>query len=123
MAYKPENYTSVAPYLLVKSTAATIKFLEDVFDAQPLRMFPNDKGGMMHGEMQIDDTVIMMGETDESVPSSVHVYVADAELVFERAVLAGGTVVQEVMSKGDGDRRGGVADPNGVIWWMATQEG
>jgi len=38
------------------------------------------------------------------------------------AVAAGGTVIQEVMAKGDGDRRGGVADPNGIIWWMATQE-
>lgn len=122
MAYKPENYTSASPYLMLKDTAATIKFLEDAFDAKPLRMFPNDKGGMMHGEMQIDDSVIMMGEVDESQPASVHVYVPDAELAFDRAVLAGGTVVQEVMSKGDGDRRGGVADPNGVIWWMATQE-
>lgn len=122
MAYKPENYTSVSPYLLIKDTAATIKFLEEAFDAKPLRMFPNDSGGIMHGEMLIDDTVIMMGGVEESQPASVHVYVPDAELVFERAVRAGGTVVQQVMSKGDGDRRGGVADPNGIIWWMATQE-
>lgn len=122
MAYKPDGYTSAAPYLMVKSTAETIKFLEEAFDAQALRMIPNDSGGLMHGEMQIDDTVVMMGETAQSEPASVHVYVPDADLVFERAVRAGGRVVQDVMSKSDGDRRGGVADPNGIIWWMATQE-
>lgn len=51
----------------------------------------------------------------------VHVYVPDVDAAFRRAIEAGGTVVQEPMEKGDGDRRGGISDPGGTIWWLSTQ--
>lgn len=123
MAHKPEGYNTASPYLLVKSAPETIAFIEAVFGGVVLRSFDAPGGGIMHAEVRIDDTVVMMGEVQESAAASVHVYVPDADVAFARAVAAGGTVVQEVMSKGDGDRRGGVADANGITWWMATQEG
>jgi uncharacterized glyoxalase superfamily protein PhnB len=122
MAFKPEGYNSASPYLIVKDARRTIAFLEAAFDGELMRSFPTNTGGIMHAEVKVDDTVIMMGEGDETEKSGVHVYVLDADATFKRAVAAGGTVIQEVIAKGDGDRRGGVADPNGIIWWMATQE-
>ena len=57
MAWKPEGYTSVAPYLVVDGAQRTIDFLIAVFDAQPLRMHPmGDRLG--HAEVRIDDTVL-----------------------------------------------------------------
>jgi len=53
----------------------------------------------------------------------VHVYIADARTPFQAALDAGGTEVQALREDGDGDLRGGFADGNGVIWWMAQQGG
>jgi uncharacterized glyoxalase superfamily protein PhnB len=124
MPYKPEGYTSAAPYLLVRDAQATLDFLRTVFGAEELRVFPcpPEKGGIMHAEARIDDTVIMMGEMPDGPPANVHVYVPDAGAAFARALEAGGTVVQQPERKEDGDLRGGVRDVNGTTWWIATQQ-
>ncbi|WP_226575045.1 VOC family protein [Acuticoccus sediminis] len=121
MTYKPDGYTSVAPYLIVRSAEATLSFLEATLGAERLRIIPRDGGGVMHAEARIDDTVVMMGEMPEGQPANVHVYVPDVDATFARALAAGGTAVQAPDEKGDGDRRGGVNDPNGITWWFSTQ--
>ena len=121
MAYKPEGYTSAAPYLMVRDAKRTLGFLKAVFGSEPLRLFEREDGSIMHAEVRIDDTVVMMGEMPDGPQGNVHVYVPDVDAAFERALKAGGTTVQEVMEKGDGDRRGGVDDGNGTVWWLSTQ--
>lgn len=127
MAYKPAGYNSLSPYLVVHDAEATLAFVEAVFSAKRLRVYHRDDGGIMHAEARIDDTVIMLGEmpesTHESMSAHLHVYVADVDAAFARAEAVGGKVVQAVESKPDGDRRGGIADPNGVVWWLATEGG
>ncbi len=123
MTYKPDGYTSVAPYLIVRDANKTLAFVETVFDATRLRVMPRSDGsGIEHAEARIDDTVIMMGEMPEGPDTNVHVYVPDVEAAFERAVAAGGKVVQPLQRKGDGDHRGGVADGNGAVWWLSRQD-
>ena len=123
MTWKPDGYSSASPYLMVRDAEATLAFLENVFEATRLRIFPRSDGkGIMHAEAQLDDTVIMMGEVDAAETAHVHVYVLDADATFSRAKDAGGTVVQPLTRSGDGDYRGGIADPNGVVWWISTQE-
>lgn len=127
MGYKPEGYTSAAPYLLVRDAQATLDFLRAVFDAESLRIIPcppaldGTPGGIMHAEARIDDTVVMIGETPDGPSAHVHVYVPDARASFARAKAAGGAVVQEPERKEDGDLRGGVRDANGTTWWVATE--
>lgn len=120
MAYKPDGYTSVAPYLIVRDANATLTFLEAVFGAERLRVIAGDNR-ILHAEARIDDTVIMMGEMPDGPDTNVHIYVPDADATFAKAVAAGGKVVQALEEKGDGDRRGGIADGNGAIWWISTQ--
>ena len=123
MTWKPDGYPSVSPYLLVRDADATLRFLEQVFGASRLRVIANDDGkGINHAEARIDDSVIMMGEMPDAPDSHVHVYVEDAEAAFARAEAAGGTVVQPLRRSGDGDYRGGIADGNGAVWWISTQE-
>lgn len=123
MTYKPAGYTSVSPYLLVRDAKKTLGFLETVFGASRLRVIAADgDGGIVHAEARIDDSVVMMGETAEGADSHVHVYVRDVEAAFARAKQAGGSVVQELERKGDGDYRGGINDGNGVIWWLSQQD-
>lgn len=120
MGYKPDGYTSVSPYLVVRDAQATIDFVVAAFGAQELRRFPNETGGVMHAEVRIGDSVVMLGEMPQPTSATVHVYVPDVDAAFAQAIAAGGTVLQPVMEKGDGDRRGGVADANGVGWYMAS---
>ncbi|MCB0252596.1 MAG: VOC family protein [Anaerolineae bacterium] len=126
MPYKPENYNTVSPYLIVADAPATIAFLERVFDAAEIRRFPRPDGKLMHAEVRIDDTVVMLADSVEGwppVPSYVHVYVADVDAVYQRALEAGAESVQEPVQKQDEDKRGGVKDSGGTTWWIATRVG
>lgn len=124
MEFKPKGYTSVAPYLTVKGAQATMEFLERVFGATPLRMIPGERGKIAHGEVRIDDTVVMLTDEVEgwpATPGHVHIYVRDVDALFERAMEAGATSVKRPTLGGDGDKRGGFTDAGGTTWWVSTQ--
>jgi PhnB protein len=122
--YKPEGHTSVSPYLVLNGAAETIEFLKKVFDAVELLRIPDPSGRVMHAEVRIDDTVVMMGDSAEGWPpvgAHVHFYVPDDDATYERALAAGATSVQEPVKKQDADKRGGVKDAGGTTWWIATK--
>jgi uncharacterized glyoxalase superfamily protein PhnB len=125
-SYKPDTYTSLAPYLIVDGAAATLEFLATVFDAELLRRHDAEDGRIMHAEARIDDTVLMLGDCAEAwppVPAHVHIYVSDVDATYRRALDAGAESVQEPVQKGDEDKRGGVKDAGGTTWWIATRVG
>lgn len=122
--YKPATYTSVAPYLVVSGAAASIDFLIAVFDAIALRRMARPDGTIMHAEVRIDDTVIMIADGVDGWPpvaAHVHVYVADVDSTYGRAIAAGAVAVQAPAKKGDEDKRGGFKDAGGTTWWIATK--
>jgi uncharacterized glyoxalase superfamily protein PhnB len=122
--FKPSAYSSVSPYLIVSDAAATIRFVEQVFGGKRLRAFPDEQGRLLHSEVRIDDTVIMIADsapTWPSVPAHVHVYVADVDSTYAKAIAAGAESVQEPVKKQDEDKRGGVKDSGGTTWWIATK--
>lgn len=122
--YKPEGYTSVAPYLIVEGASGTIEFLKTVFDAEPLRRTDAPDGGIMHAEVRIDDTVVMLADAGRGyspIASHVHVYVRDVDATYRKALETGATSVQEPVKKSDKDRRGGVKDAAGTTWWIGTK--
>ncbi|QDU40470.1 Glyoxalase-like domain protein [Maioricimonas rarisocia] len=123
-AFKPEGYTSVAPYLVVKGAADTIRFLEQTFEAVELRRIADDNGRIVHAEVRIDDTVVMLADGNEQWPpfsAYVHIYVPDVDATCRRALEHGATSVQEPVQKDDEDKRGGVQDSGGTTWWIATK--
>ena len=124
MTYKPEGHSSVSPYLTCDGAARTIEFLVRVFDAVELMRIPNDRGGVMHAEMRIDDSVVMLSDGAAGfppTPSNVHVYVPDVDATYRRALEAGAESVQPPLKKDDADKRGGVKDAGGTTWWIATK--
>ena len=124
--HKPSDYTTVSPYLIVAGASATIDFLGRVFGAVELRRFPDAEGKLLHAEVRIDDTVVMVADGAEGwppVPAHVHVYVADVDATYRRALEAGAESVQEPVKKDDEDRRGGIRDAGGTTWWIATRVG
>jgi uncharacterized glyoxalase superfamily protein PhnB len=124
MSHKPDGYSTVSPYLIVDGADGTIEFLKRVFGATELRRFPDAGGRLMHAEVRMDDTVVMIADASAgwpAVPSNVHVYVSDVDATYRRALAAGATSVQEPMKKDDEDKRGGVRDAGGTTWWIATK--
>lgn len=123
-SYKPDGYTSVSPYLIVDGASATLDFLKRVFAADEIRRFADPAGRVMHAEVRIDDTVVMIADGVDGwppVPSHVHVYVRDVDATYRRALEAGARSVQEPVKKEDPDKRGGVKDAGGTTWWIATK--
>ncbi len=125
-SYKPTGYNSVSPYLIVNGADQTIVFLVRVFGAVELRRYPDDSGKIMHAEVRIGDTVVMIADGKDgwpALPAHTHVYVPDVDATYQLALEAGATSVQEPVQKDDEDRRGGVMDPGGTTWWIATMVG
>lgn len=123
-SHKPEGYSTVSPYLIVDGASETIEFVVRVFDGVPLRRFADESGKLVHAEVRIDDTVVMVADGLEGwppVPSHVHVYVADVDATYRRALEAGASSVQEPVQRDDPDKRGGVKDAGGTTWWIATK--
>lgn len=122
--YKPTAYPSVSAYLVANNAQQVIDFLRQTFDAKEARRFDKPDGSIMHAEVWIDDSVVMIADSGgafPAVPMGLHVYVPDVDATYHRALTAGGISVQEPTQKNDPDRRGGVQDPAGNTWWIATQ--
>jgi uncharacterized glyoxalase superfamily protein PhnB len=123
--YKPANYSTVSPYLIVNGADATIDFLKKVFGAVELRRIPDESGKLVHAEVRIDDTVIMLADPAPpewpALSSNVHIYVFDVDTTYGRALEAGAASVQAPIKKQDEDKRGGVKDAGGTTWWIATK--
>ena len=123
--YKPEGYSSVSVYIVTEGAQRVIDFLKQTFGATQLRRFENPDRKIMHAEVRIDDTVVMIADAGGNYPSFpvwLHVYVEDVDKTYQKALEAGGTSVQApVRKEGDPDKRGGVKDPGGNTWWIATQ--
>lgn len=122
-SHKPAAHNAVSPYLLVANVADMLAFLQSTFNAVELYKRQLPDGRIVHAETRIDDSVIMLGERpDGRDPAccSTHVYVADVDSVYRRALAAGATSISEPKDQPYGDRTSGVRDPQGNIWWIGT---
>jgi PhnB protein len=75
--------------------------------------------------MKIGHSTVMLGEPPHGfkpMPASNYLYVDDADAVFNKAIAAGATVVIPIADQFYGDRMGGVRDPQGNLWWIATRK-
>lgn len=126
MRYKPEGYNSVSPYLMVGDGKRFIDMMSQVFGAKPTRKYLREDGGIMHAEVQLDDSIIMFSEATNEYPVYslwMHVYVPDAISTYKKAIAYGCRAVQEPVQKdGDPDCRGSFTDPDGINWSVSTQQ-
>lgn len=124
--YKPDGYNSVSPYLIVSGAERMIDFLQEVFSGRQTRKFDRPDGKIMHVEVKLDDSIIMISEATEEFPQNkclLHVYVKNSDEVYQRA-LAYGCEDQGAPKKaeGDPDKRGMFRDFAGNLWAVSTQE-
>jgi PhnB protein len=119
----PEGYHTVTPYLVVQGVPRLIDFLKRAFDAREIMRMPRPDGTIMHAEVRLGDSAVMMGEAMgefKPMPGSMYLYVDDTDATYQRALQAGATSTMEPADQFWGDRYAGVVDPVGNHWWIAT---
>ena len=129
----PEGYHAVTPYLIVDGGAKALAFYAAVFDAVERERIEGPGGKIGHAEITIGDSWIMLADEHPEVgalcpgtvggsPVTLHVYVADVDDVVARAVAAGARLTRPVADQFYGDRVGGITDPFGHRWSVATHK-
>ena len=123
--YKPEGFHSVTPYLVVQGADRLIDFLKQAFEAVEIYCSRNPDGRINHAQFQIGDSMIELAEGNDQwkpMPCALHLYVPDADAVYHRAIKAGARTLMEPADQVYGDRSGGVTDPSGNQWFIATKK-
>ena len=130
----PEGYNTVTAYLAVKDGNRALDFYCEAFGAEELLRLPGPDGnGLLHGELRVGNSVIML--SDESIGSTsgrspqslgatsvtLHLYVEDVDQCFHRAIEHGCKVTMPLFDAFWGDRYGKVLDPFGHEWSMSTR--
>jgi len=121
----PDGYHSVTPYLVVSGVATLLDFLTQAFEAHELHRMPRPDGTIMHAEVRIGDSRVMLGEpmgAAPPMPGSLYLYVNDVDAVYTRALHAGATSTSAPADRFYGDRSAGIKDPLGNQWWIATHQ-
>jgi len=123
--YKPDNYNSLSPYLIIDNAKKLVDLLTVIFDAKTLRRFDHENGKIAHIELQLDDTVIMISDSTEDYGANktmLHIYVPDVFKTFDKAIENGCEIIERPINKeGDPDTRGSFYDFAGNYWAVSTQ--
>ena len=128
----PEGFHTATPYMIIKDAASAIEFYKKAFGATVIECIKDADGKVRHGEIRIGDSPFMI--TDEhpqfpeylspqsrgGTPVHIYLYVEDVDAVFNKAIAAGAKELQPVQDQFYGDRSGGLTDPYGHIWYIAT---
>lgn len=122
----------MTPGLAVRNADQAIEFYKKAFGAKEKGRMPGPDGKIMHAELQIGDSRIMLGEENPQMnpspqslngsPVGLYIYVRDADKAFNQAVKAGATMTMPIMDMFWGDRAGMVTDPFGHKWWVASRK-
>jgi len=127
----PDGYHSIQPYLYIRGAAKAIDFYKKALGATEIMRMPAPDGRLMHAEIRIGDSVVMLADEhpERQVYSPAHfggftsslmLYVANCDAVYQQALAAGAKGVREPADQFYGDRMAGIEDPFGHQWWIAT---
>ena len=133
MAVKPipDGYHSVTPYLILNDARAGLEYYKKAFGAHERFKMEGPGGKIMHAEISIGDSVIMLADefpemganspkTMGGTPVSILLYVENVDQRFKKAVEEGGKIKRDLQNQFYGDRSGTLEDPFGHVWTIAT---
>ena len=125
----PRGFRTVTPYLIAEDGPALMEFARQAFGAEETFRTVGSAGGL-HGEVRIGDSMLMIGggipgREFRATPNThaLHIYVEDVDAVYQKALAAGATVVDELIDQEYGERSASVKDPAGNYWYIATHKG
>ena len=119
----PKGYHTVTPNLVVDGADRAIDFYKKALGAEEIMRFPGPDGKIMHAEIRIGDSVVMVGGASPqwpAVPAALHIYVQDVDATYRAAIDAGARSVSAPETKPYGDRSGYVTDACGTMWFIST---
>ena len=127
----PEGYNSVTPYLIVNGAARAVEFYKQAFGATVTVRMDGPDGRVGHAEMRIGNSCVMLADEHPEMgarspqtiggsPVSLLLYVEDVDATVSQAVEAGAKLTRPVKDQFYGDRTGGLEDPFGHAWYVAT---
>ena len=130
---KPDDFPWLAPYLAVEDVERSMAFYGAAFGFTFRSQARNDEGNVVHGEMNYQDCVILMGTVNayedntqtpkysqRPSPIVLYVYVDDVDQFYEAALTQGAESVMPVQEMPWGDRTCHLKDLDGYIWAFAT---
>jgi PhnB protein len=130
----PEGYHTLTPHLVVRGAAQAIEFYKRAFGAVERARMPGPGGLLMHADLMIGDSVLMLcdempgmerwvaPDSLKGTTAALHLYVEDADAAFARAIAAGAKTSMPLMDAFWGDRYGKLTDPFGHEWSIATHQ-
>ncbi len=129
----PDGYHTITPYMMHKNSAEAIEFYKKAFGAEELMRLPGPEGKVMHAEIKIGNSILMLSDETDQCPNrapdpavgtctSLFLYVEDVDSSFKKAVDAGCKATMELTDMFWGDRFGTLRDPYGYDWSMATHK-
>lgn len=126
----PDGMHTITPHLVCGDAIAAIDFYKRAFNAVELMRLPGPDGKLMHAQLRIGDSLLMLAEenpkwafsplTLKGSPVTIHLQVENVDAVVEQAVAAGAKMTMPVSEMFWGDRYGYVVDPFGHQWAVAT---
>ncbi len=122
-SYKSEGAPTLQPYLHPLRAEPVINFLKRAFGAEDLGRHTTPDGVIHHVTLKIGNAHMEMGEAQglyQPMPTMFYLYVEDCDALYKRAMSAGATSISEPQDHPYGDRSGGVIDPFGNKWYIAT---
>lgn len=123
MADTLETYRTVTPYLVVPDAAAELRFLAAAFGATEKLCQRNADNSVMHAEVRIGDSLIMLGQAGASwkaLPAALYLWIENVDEVYAKALAAGATSQSAPEDKPYGHRNAGVVDACGITWWIGS---
>jgi PhnB protein len=119
----PDGFHTITPYLFAEGAPRLVEFISKAFHGEVIYRKERPDGSVMHATMRMGDSMLMLAEATSEfgeMPTSIYLYVPDCDTVYRQALEAGGVSVFDIMTLPSGERYGGVKDPCGNIWWVAT---
>jgi PhnB protein len=124
----PPGFRTVTPYLVARDGPALLEFAKQAFGAEETFRTVGSAGGL-HAEARIGDSMLMIGggipgREFHATPNTtaLHVYFEDVDAVYQKALAAGATLMDEPRDQEYGERSAGVKDPAGNYWYIATHQ-
>lgn len=124
VSHIPKGFHSVTPYFVVEDGDRFLKFIVEAFDAEIVDRHNDDDGLLQHAAAKVFDSMIEASQGGGKYPPmqlAIHLYIPDCDAVYNKAIAAGGESIFEVADMPYGERSGGVKDPCGNQWYIATQ--
>ncbi len=122
---------TLTPSLNLKGAARALEFYQQAFGATERFTMPDESGGIMHGEFQIGESIVMFcdeapdwgalsPESTGGCPLSLNLCVPDCDEATARAVAAGAGIQSPPATYPWGERVAMIRDPFGYRWSITT---